>query len=814
MKSSKKIPKYILFTSTFLILTYICINTSYKFTLELQKDILDFNSTPQKGRKLLTDKDADRVCEKASETVREYFKTGTNPPKEKKFDDDKPHIQAAINYIDKKIELMEFVKKYIFHVLPVVIFLVLIPITIILWPFCIFCCLCNCCCCCCCKGRKCQVCSFFIAAVCFGLVCLLSTIQIATTNKIFTNLSTTSCSIFKLVTEAIEGQPESMPIPKWQGIEGLKSIIKQMSDAVTTATDTANTEFTEAQNELDESVEEWEELIEHDDVNDIKDLTFDYNDHECSTSPGTVVFRDITPYFIKEYGPVTQENTQLYYANKQFEEVTKNARESIKDASEKMEKALKDGVATQLNDAQTKIDDLGSKFDDISEKFADKWLEYGDKVDIHGKKYVKIAFSIIMGLCAILLALIIINCLMCCPLSCLVRILIHVLWNILYLLSIISFLLGTLTGLLGIIGKDGSSIVHYVISKKNLESEKPLLIGEGETTNYINTCINGDGNLKEAFDIGEIMDNLDDLYQIKDTIAEYKKTIKNNNTLFTIDYVQHFKDGKDILPMAYYQKADDGSFQDFDKISAAYSTLNLQTKNNSAEKLNDYWAFKEESTNGYIYKPKPEVLVNFHDKANVKPFLLSLNDDWKFDEMEIIYSNFGVKTRIKNCMQTLNEVQDGVKSLFFDTTNTPPTSTILTNFNNRLTNKYKEVLTTIYDALDVTTQVIDPLYNVLNEYLGDDGSIYDILNCNFIGNNIKVLLSEMYGGFGKNFYSFGFIMGIIGLLSIIGIYCTILTISIGNTLRKQNNDKKESRTVESTAHEGESESKFVMKENR
>jgi len=624
----------------------------------------------------------------------------------------------------------------------------------------------------------------------------------------------TSCSIFKLVTEAIEGQPESMPIPKWQGIEGLKSIIKQMSDAVTTATDTANTEFTEAQNELDESVEEWEELIEHDDVNDIKDLTFDYDDHVCSTSPGTDVFLDITPYFIKEYGPVTQENTQLYYANKQFEEVTKNARESIKDASEKMEKALKDGVATQLNDAQTKIDDLGSKFDDISEKFADKWLEYGDKVDIHGKKYVKIAFSIIMGLCAILLALIIINCLMCCPCSCLVRILIHVLWNILYLLSIISFLLGTLTGLLGIIGKDGSSIVHYVISKKNLESEKPLLIGEGETTNYINTCINGDGNLKEAFDIGEIMDNLDDLYQIKDTIAEYKKTIKNNNTLFTIDYVQHFKDGKDILPMAYYQKADDGSFQDFDKISAAYSTLNLQTKNNSAEKLNDYWAFKEESTNGYIYKPKPEDLDDFHDKANVKPFLLSLNDDWKFDEMEIIYSNFGVKTRIKNCMEALNGVQDGVKSLFFDTTNTPPTSTILTNFNNRLTNKYKEVLTTIYDALDVTSQVIDPLYNVLNEYLGDDGSIYDILNCNFIGNNIKVLLSEMYGGFGKNFYSFGFIMGIIGLLSIIGIYCTILTISIGNTLRKQNYDKKESRAVESTAHEGESESKFVMKENR
>ena len=810
MKSSKNLSKYILFTSTFLILTYICINTSYKFTLELKKDILDIKSISLKGRKLLTNEDSNRVCEKASENVKKYFETGTNPPDEAKFDDEKPYIQAIIQFIDGNGKLVEVIKKYIFHALPVILFLVLIPITLILWPVCIFCCFCNCCCCCCCKGRCCQMCSFFVAAGCFGLVVILSTVQIATTNKIFNNLSTTSCTIFKLFTEAIEGQPKTMSKPKWEGIDGLKEIIHEMSEAVDTASQTAKTDFAEAQTDLNEQVEEWEELMEDDDVNAIKNLVFQYTDHSC-TGSSEETYYDITPLYIKEYGPVTKPDTQLYYANLQFETVTREAIDSIVDASEKMDKALKDGVSNQLNDVQDKIDDLGSKFNELSENVGDKWLKYEDKVDEYGKKYTKIAFSIIMGLCAILLALIILNCLMCCPLSCLIRILIHILWNVMYLLAIISFILGTLTGLLGLIGKDGSSIVHFTISKKNLESEKPFLLGKDDTTNYINTCVNGDGNLKEAFDVGEIMDDLDELYQIKDTIKGYRETINDNNTLFTIDYINSFSNGKNILPMAYYQKdTDDTSFNDFEKIVNAYTNINAQTKNKV--NLDDFWDYKEEDSNGYIYKEKPDPVTDFHVLSNVKKYLLSLNEDWEDSDLETIYAQFDgdLKNIVKKCIKTLNSVRVGI----FELHNLPDSPTNLKNINNKLNSKYKDVLDTISNALDVTTLVIEPLYDALNGYLGDDASIYDLLNCNFLGNNIKVLLSEMHSGFGKNFYNFGFTMGLIGLLTIIGIYCTILTISISNSLKKK--DKKEERKTEvsskQTKGDGES-GKFVLKEN-
>ena len=810
MKSSNNNSKYILFTTTFLILTYICINTSYKFTLELKKDILDIKSKSLKGRKLLTNEDSNRVCEKASQEVKEYFETGTNPPKETQFDDEKPHIQALIQLIDGNGSAMEVVKKYIMTVLPIVLFLVLVPITLILWPVCIICCICNCCCCCCCKGKCCQTCSFFVAVAAFGLVIILCTVQIATSNNIFNNLRTTSCTVFKLITEAVEGQPKSMPLPKWEGIEGLKGIINEMSQAVDEASETAKDDFAEAQAELDESVEKWEELMNDDDVNQIQGSYFSYTDYSCiGNLPED--YNYITPYFIKTYGPVETPNTQLYYANLQFDTVTINARNSIEDASQKMDKALKEGVSTQLIDVENKIDDFGSKFNELSEKFGDKLLKYGDEVDMYGRKYNKLVFSIIMGLCAILLGLIILNCIMCCPLACLIRILIHVFWNIMYLLAIISFILGTVTGLLGIIGKDGSSIVHYTISQKNLESEKPFLLGTGDISNYINTCVNGDGNLKEAFDVGEIMDDLDELYKIKDTINEYRKTIKENNTLFTVEYMEGFSNGRNILPMAYYQKDTDGTYDLFTKIENALIILNQQTKNNNDDKLDDLWDCKEEDNDGYIYKKKPETVTDFHDITNVKKFLLSLNDGWDSNDMDTIYGQFtSIKETIKNCMKTLNDVQTEMKILYGD----PSTIGTLSYMNKQLDAQYKKVLNTISDTLDTTIDVIDPLYQVLNQHLGSDSSLYDILNCNFLGNNIKVLLSEMHSGFGKNFYNFGFIMGVIGLSTIIGVYCTILTISIGNTLRKKEKKEEGKSEISSKGESQNSESKkLILKEN-
>ena len=150
MKHSKNKQKYILFAATLLIFSLICMNTTYKLLLELKKDYLDFISTT-KIRRLITPEESNKVCKKATSTVKEYFEKGEPVPEEEKYNSDSPHIQAILKYLETEDDPIEIAKKYIKRAFPILLFLVLGIFTLIFWPICWCCCLCNCKCCCCCR---------------------------------------------------------------------------------------------------------------------------------------------------------------------------------------------------------------------------------------------------------------------------------------------------------------------------------------------------------------------------------------------------------------------------------------------------------------------------------------------------------------------------------------------------------------------------------------------------------------------------------------------------------------------------------------
>ena len=788
MKHSKNKQKYILFIATLLIFSFICINSTYKLLLELKKDYLDFISTT-KIRRLITPEESNKVCKKATSSVKEYFEKGEPVPEEEKYNTDSPHIQAILKYLETEDDPIEIAKKYIKRAFPILLFLVLGIFTLIFWPICWCCCLCNCKCCCCCKGKSCQFISFLFACISLGSVIFLCTIQVAITDKIFVNLSTTSCAIFKLVTEAVSGQPQEMEKPKWEGIEGVNAILANMSDAVNEAKQKADSKFNSVKQNLDTLVENWPQQLENAN-NQAQMEKFDYIDSCVDGIP----YSDIFPGYLDYYGPYNKENTTLKYANQQFMEVTKEAKESVDDAAQNMDKALTGDVTTQLNDAQTKVDDLGKKFNDISEKFVDDFYQYEEKIDKYGKKYVKVVYSGIMGMCAILLALIILNWLLCKCLGCFLRIFIHILWNIMYLLCFVTFILAFSFGILGIVGKDGSIIVHYLISKTNLESEKPLLIDDSDTINYINTCVNGNGELKETFNFGDAMNSLDELYRIRNQIAHYKTQVLTNTTLYAFTVFSEMDYGTKFLPMNYFTKNDDNVKTNFDEITNDYLEINKYTKSDFTSsyqtnpfEYDDYWYFSQSNKDGYTYSKRVIPIQDVHDYFNKKKLLFSLYEDWKEEDMDTLYSSTVIVDSapnsfidgVKNCIKTFDGIKTKTRIIFNN----------IKDINDNVNVAYEDVLKELDKALGIANEVIDPLYDVLNSYLGEDSSIYDILNCKFIGNNIKVLLKEMNSGFGKNFYTFGLIMGVSSILMIIGIYSTILTISIGNTNKKEETTK-------------------------
>ena len=81
--------------------------------------------------------------------------------------------------------------------------------------------------------------------------------------------------------------------------------------------------------------------------------------------------------------------------------------------------------------------------------------------------------------------------------------------------------------LVGIIGKDGSSVAHYLISEEKLNKEEPRLFGNSDSKDYLKICINVDGNLKNQLNLDNSMDQLNSLYSLNDTLNSHITTLSS-----------------------------------------------------------------------------------------------------------------------------------------------------------------------------------------------------------------------------------------------------------------------------------------------
>ena len=91
-----------------------------------------------------------------------------------------------------------------------------------------------------------------------------------------------------------------------------------------------------------------------------------------------------------------------------------------------------------------------------------------------------------------------------------------------------------------------------------------------------------------------------------------------------------------------------------------------------------------------------------------------------------------------------------------------------------LDNKYTSFLTSQTGSIDVYTETIDKLTGIFIEFAGDEGGIFTILNCLFIGRNVKVILKYLKKALGTNIYTVGVCLLITGIAMCVSIAFTIL----------------------------------------
>ena len=93
-------------------------------------------------------------------------------------------------------------------------------------------------------------------------------------------------------------------------------------------------------------------------------------------------------------------------------------------------------------------------------------------------------------------------------------------------------------------------------------------------------------------------------------------------------------------------------------------------------------------------------------------------------------------------------------------------------------------------ALRVFETGIDNLLNVLNDYIGENGGVFDFVNCKFIGKNIEVILKNLKNTLGIDIKAIGICLIIAGCSMAISICFTILLIVIINVSVDENKKNK------------------------
>ena len=116
---------------------------------------------------------------------------------------------------------------------------------------------------------------------------------------------------------------------------------------------------------------------------------------------------------------------------------------------------------------------------------------------------------------------------------------------------------------------------------------------------------------------------------------------------------------------------------------------------------------------------------------------------------------------------------------FIDNATSPSEGSFLKMLDN-LRDKYKEYLSQINYVLIVLDDIIENLMGKISPFIGNQNNFFSFLNGHFIQINIKIILKYLKDAFGKNIFSIGLSLIIVGCALILSISSTLILLAIIN----------------------------------
>ena len=702
--------------------------------------------------------DSMKICSRSSEELIKYFETGdTQYVKLYEYtDENEPpdYILSFIDYISDEGDSETNFNAYMSHHLPIIFFFIVAIAAIPGWFVCIGCACYKCCYYCCCKNPKCRLPFFIIVTILNILIIITCLLGIIKTNDIFIGLTNTECSLLRFINEILEGESKTV-LPKWAGVSGIINIFDNTVLQIDEMTKDNTKSDTEAK------------------MNRYKNAKITFKNNLITICNGikdepNYIYNNYILDIAKKFGKYENNNfTEDSYASKWIEqcEFTDNVEKTYNVLGE----LLISNIGKGMEKAKSIIEDIKDGIEEIKDMIGETFLNYSEKVDEIGRLIFLLIFGVLLAFSILIEALLIFlyifssrKCIgnFCC-LNFLVKILIHILWNCFALIMIVIFLFGTFLSLIGSIGDDLLLTFSFLISNKNLNSDSPKILGDGGP--ILNVCINGNGIITDELGIESDLGKIDILKELSYNIDEiFLKIITNE------------------------------AKTDYDPV---YDSLISEIENKNIN--NDFDFVEKDSAN-------TETKINFKESIsslNQKLETCSINDRWSFS-CNTEFSDLTIGTSCSDtnkCINPLicinNELNNRYSTSCSNANSfgnivdkTITSINFLNNINENnsirkqaqiIKNNYRAFLSDAKEALDKYTNKITILTAIYDNFVGN-GSILGVLNCAFLGKNIKVLLNYLDDSIGKQFKQLGFTLLATGFEMALSISFTILMIVIFN----------------------------------
>ena len=398
--------------------------------------------------------------------------------------------------------------------------------------------------------------------------------------------------------------------------------------------------------------------------------------------------------FLSTYTPMTDPDSDLGKIYNEYVNHIEKPFMILSESQEPFEKLVsnKNEFSNSLSDSASSISKIENTFNDIADKVLDEWYTVQSNINSYGPTLYFLLCGVFCFFGTLGFLRTLFYC--CCRCDCM-KIMLHFTWNFFTLLSFFGMLIGSIFSLVGKVGSDAVGVVSFLFGD-NLQSSEVLYFGQGESTELIDICINGDGYMEKKLKLNEMMEPLNELYNLSRFMTESYNNVSGYNFSELTEIKNKYDNYKDTSEW----------------VKRVYTEVRKEMKNTGI-----MFVFEEDKAECFIEEKQ---CFNFEQNRE--------------HIQEIISQKGTISEKLENNTNILLKYIELTDNLLND----DPESSIRNIHKKMLENVHNggdgSIKTSLKEELGKRKNFTDELYKIFSSMLGEpqDNStvnVFDIINC-------------------------------------------------------------------------------------